>query len=120
MWLSRFAASDTVFCMPHYVDPAGFEGHPLILRRRSEGDYEVIVRGMGAGRILAQDRSASRRVWLWTVTGPHLPDQLKPGHGEADNIDDAKAAFQAKFHTWQAWAVGQQHMVVWNVGVERQ
>lgn len=103
--------------MPHYVDPASFEGQPLILKRYAEGDYGVVVRDLVAGRIMHQPRSFGQKVWFWTVTGPYLPDQLQPSNGEADSLDDAKAAFRAKFNRWLAWAVPLKHMVVWNVGV---
>lgn len=103
--------------MPHYVDPAGFERQPLILKRHAEGDYAVIVRDMVAGRIMAQDRSGGRRIWFWTVTGPYLPDQLQPSNGEADSLDGARAAFRAKFDRWLAWAVALDRQAVLNVGV---
>lgn len=106
--------------MPHYVDPASFEGEPLFLKRQAEGDYAVIVRDMVAGRIMHQPRSFGQKVWFWTVTGPYLPEQLQPSNGEADSLDKAKATFRAKFDRWLAWASRLQHQVVWNVGVARQ
>ena len=105
--------------MPHYVDPAIFEGQPLFLKRISEGNYAVIVRDMIAGRIICRARSFGQRVWFWSVTEPYLPDQLRPSNGEADSLDDARKAFREKFDRWLAWAVPLQHMTVWNIGVER-
>jgi hypothetical protein len=103
--------------MPHYVDPSAFEGLPLILKRTGVDDHSVRVNDMVAGRIMAQDRSGGRRVWFWTITGPYLPEHLRPGNGEAETLDEAKAAFRAKFDKWLAWASMLQHEVVWNVGV---
>lgn len=106
--------------MPYYVDPAAFEGQPLFLKRSATDDYAVVVKDMVAGRIILQPRSFGRAVWFWTVTGPYLPDQLRPGNGEAETLDGARAAFRAKFDKWLAWAATLQHQVVWNVGVPRQ
>ena len=105
--------------MPTYVDPAAFEGQPLILKRIGAEDYSVRVNDMVAGRIMAQPRSGGRLVWFWTVTGPYLPDQLRPSHGEAESLEDAKAAFRAKFDKWLAWAALLQHQVMWHVGVPK-
>jgi hypothetical protein len=100
--------------MPNYVDPFAFEGQPLMLKKRAHDDYAVTVADRVAGRIMAQARSGGRKVWFWTVTGPYLPDHLRPSNGDADTLDEAKAAFRAKFDKWLTWASTLSHQVVWN------
>lgn len=105
--------------MPNYVDPAAFEGLPLLLKKQAQDDYAVLVNDMVAGRIMAKPVAGGRVVWFWTVTGPYLPDHLRPSNGDADTLDEAKTVFRAKFDKWLAWASTLQHQVVWNVGVGR-
>ena len=105
--------------MSRYVDPATLEGQPLILKVIGAQDYSVRVLDRVAGRITIKPLSGGRTVWFWTVTGPYLPGHLRPGDGDADTLEEAKAAFRAKFDAWLAWAKDLQHPVVWHVGVGR-
>lgn len=105
--------------MSLYIEPATLEGQPLILKAMAPDDYGVNVLDRQAGRIMAKPLSGRRVVWFWTVTGPYIPSHLQPSHGEADSLEEAKAAFRAKFDAWLAWAKGLQHPVVWSVGPGR-
>jgi hypothetical protein len=99
---------------PSYVDPATLKDEPLILKRIGEGDYSVRAINRVAGRIMLKSVSGSRAVWLWTVTGPYIPSELQPSHGDADSLEDAMAAFRSKFNRWREWAETLGHDVVWN------
>lgn len=102
--------------MSLYVEPATLEGQALILKAMAPDDYGVRVLDRLAGRIMAKPLSGRRVVWFWTVTGPYVPSHLQPSHGEAESLEEAKAAFRAKFDAWLAWAKDLQHPVVWSVG----
>lgn len=102
--------------MSRYIDPATLEGQPLILKAAAPNDYTVMVLDRIAGRIMAKPVTGGRTVWFWTVTGPYLPERLRPGDGDAETLEEAKAAFRAKFDAWLAWAKDLQHPVVWSVG----
>lgn len=105
--------------MSLYIDPATLEGQPLILKTAAPNDYTVMVLDRIAGRIMAKPVTGGRTVWFWTVTGPYLPDRLRPGDGDAESLEEAKAAFRAKFDAWLAWARDLQHPVMWSQGAER-
>ena len=109
----------TFITMSLYIEPATLEGQPLILKAMAPDDYSVRVLERFAGRIMAKPVSGGRVVWFWTVTGPYVPSHLQPSHGEAESLDEAKAAFRAKFDAWLAWAKDLQHPVVWSQGAGR-
>lgn len=94
----------------HIDKPERFAGRPLLLKRawpEKADDYVVMADGLTAGRIMQIDRSFQRRVWLWSLTGPYCnaPDLRLTAHGDADSLEDAKAAFKGAFRKWQTWAV---------------
>ncbi|MFN0191860.1 MAG: hypothetical protein ACKVP5_07760 [Aestuariivirga sp.] len=91
---------------------------PLLPKRLADDDFAVMAGEFLAGRIMRKSKAFGESVWLWTVTGPYLPPQLQPGHGEADNLDAARAAFRAKFDAWRVWAA-QQPEPHWHVAVSR-
>ena len=99
--------------MPIYLDPTSLEGQPLILHSIGDADFAVRVADHAAGRIMAKPISGGRRVWFWTLTGPSLPTDLQPSHGEAETLLTAKAALRAKFNAWMAWAKARGHPVLW-------
>lgn len=96
-----------------YLDPTTLEGQPLLLKTARNNDYTVRVLDHLAGRIMARPISGGRKIWFWTVTGPYLPLHLQPSSGEADTLEEAKAAFRAKFESWLAWATELGHPVAW-------
>lgn len=100
--------------MPSYVDPADFEAAPLMLKRIGADDYAVTVAGRGAGRILAGTGPGMSVIWTWTVTGPYVPPALQPAHGRVESLDEAKAAFRAKFEAWLVWARTIGRPVAWH------
>jgi hypothetical protein len=78
----------------------------LILRRASisrisgswsETDYDVFDGDQDVGRIYCADSRVGRESWFWGVsfmlTG-------KKSYGNADSLDDAKAAFKAEYERW--------------------
>lgn len=99
--------------MPLYLDPATLEGQQLTLHRIGADDYAVQVADHGAGRIMAKPLAGGRVVWFWTITGPYLPENLRPAQGEAETLIEAKAAFREKFDAWLAWATALQQPVMW-------
>lgn len=99
----------------HYrFDPQTFTGQPMHLARSAADDYRVMIAGHTAGRIFRTMKSASQHVWLWTVTGPYLPNARLNGTGDSTDIAEAKAAFRATFNAWLEWAVEQNAPVVWH------
>lgn len=53
---------------------------------------------------MAVQRPDLRQAWLWTITGPTVPDSRLPIQGEAASVEDAKAAFRAAFDALLYWA----------------
>lgn len=92
------------------------EGQQLELRAIGADDYSVRILDRTAGRIMAKPISGGRQVWYWTVTGPYLPGDLQPSHGEAETLLEAKAAFRARFDRWLTWAVAQEGKAHWMGG----
>jgi hypothetical protein len=83
-------------------------GQPLLLKQIGANDYSIYVeadgRRLSAGRIMAVQRPDLRQAWLWTITGPAVPDSRLPIDGEAVSLEDAKAAFRAAFDLLLYWA----------------
>jgi hypothetical protein len=100
--------------MVRFINPATLQDNPLMLRRIGPDDFAVTVGGLPAGRIMAKPLAGSRVVWFWTVTGPFVPGALQPGDGEADNLDEAKAALKAKFTAWLRLATAEGGEVLWH------
>lgn len=99
----------------HYrFDPHIFVGQPMHLGRTAADDYRVTIAGHTAGRIFRTTKSASRHVWLWTVTGPYLIAARLKGSGDCTDIAEAKAAFRATFDAWLTWACQQNAPITWH------
>jgi hypothetical protein len=90
--------------MPLYIDPNTLEGQQLVLHAIGSEEYSVQVADHIGGGIIAKPMSGGGVVWFWTITGPYLPIDMRPSHGEADTLLQAKAAFRAKYDRWLAWA----------------
>src|SRR4051812_18503854 len=99
--------------MPQYVDPSTLEGQQLILHLIADEDFSVRVLGLLVGRIMIRLNAGNRVAWYWTVTGPYVPDHLRPAEGDAETLLAAKAAFRAKFDAWLAGAKELGHPVAW-------
>lgn len=99
--------------MPLYLDPATLEGQQLTLHAIGADDYSVKVLDHVAGRIMVKPLAGGRVVWFWTITGPFIPADLLPSHGEAGTLLEAKAEFRAKFDAWLAWAKMLEQPVMW-------
>jgi len=99
--------------LPQYLNPTTLIGQQLTLHTVGADDYAVRVLDHPAGRIMAKPVSGGQVVWFWTLTGPYLPEHLRPSQGDADTLLEAKAAFRAKFDAWLAWAKGLQQPVMW-------
>ncbi len=98
------------------IDPHSLEGHPLILKAVSDGDFSVFCAGHLVGRILRSDLTGGAESWRWTVTGPYLPEELRPSDGRTGTLAEAKAAFRAKFDAWLQWALEQGGPASWHGG----
>jgi hypothetical protein len=93
------------------------EGLPLVPKPAypsAVNDYAIAVGGSTAGRIMLRPKSGGEASWLWTLTGPALPTELAPGHGEATTLQEAKLAFRAKFRDWQVWASARDGEAYWH------
>lgn len=96
------------------IEPGRFVGQPLIMRRAAENDFTVMVDGLRAGRIMLREVANGRLHWFWTVTGPGLVQANINSSGEADTLDDAKAAFRDRFDAWLSWAIKADVAVYWH------
>ena len=74
-------------------------------------DFAVRIDGRLLGRIMAKPMAGGSVVWIWTITGPYLPPELRPASGDAESLDAAKAALKAKFGAWLQWAAGRGEAV---------
>lgn len=99
--------------MSLYIDPASLEGQQLVLKPIGAADYSVRILDRRAGRIMLRQVAGNRVAWFWTVTGPYIPADMQPSHGEADTLREAKVAFRAKFDAWLTWAKELGHPVMW-------
>ena len=90
--------------MTTFIDPARFTDKSFTRRTRATDDYAIMIDGMVAGRLMRQALSFQRVVWFWSVTGPYMPPELQPTHGECETMEDAQEAFKAKFWSWHRWA----------------
>jgi hypothetical protein len=88
----------------------------LILKRIAKDDHAVLYGNRSAGRIMLKLKTFGQSVWLWTITGPYVPAQLQPSHGEAQTLEDAKLAFKGKFEAVIALGEREGKAIVW-VGV---
>lgn len=107
----------TLSTHPMNLDPRQFASKPLLLietTSESSVDYSVRCAGYLVGRILRSDLSGGTESWLWTVTGPYLPEELRPSDGREGDLGGAKAAFRAKFDAWLQWALEQDGPVPWH------
>jgi hypothetical protein len=62
-----------------------FVGQPLILKTTYEGaekDHAIHFAGHLVGRIMPTPMSGGVESWLWTVTGPCIPPELRPARDE--------------------------------------
>ena len=93
--------------------PVAHLAGPLILRRRDNAhaeDFgvEIDVKEYGrlsVGRILQSRRPDLARVWLWSITGPAVPEAGLPIDGETESLDAAKVAFRDAFERLKRWAM---------------
>jgi hypothetical protein len=88
------------------VKIAKLDGQQLTLHPVGIDDYAVKVSDQVAGRIILRSLTSGSEVWFWTMTGPELPLDMRPSHGEADTLTEATDAFLVKFDLWLAWANG--------------
>jgi len=76
-------------------------------------DYVARISNLSLGRITLERRAGDLMVWSWSVTGPDLPRNLKPGGGDCETLAQAKAAVRSVFDSWLEWAKSQQGFVTW-------
>ncbi len=100
--------------MPNYVDPKRFAGKPLTLRTVADADASVMIDGLRAGRIMEQVRAGQGRVFFWTLTAPYMNEVQAASSGEAESLEDAKAAIRKAFDAWLTWALSQEKPAVWH------
>ena len=116
--LSRHAVPPYPSPMPLIaVDPEHLANRPWTMRRTwpdARDDFVVLVDGLSAGRIMCSARSFGEIVWFWSITGPYVPPELQPARGDCATIDEAKAAFRAKFEAWRRWAQGEGRAATWH------
>jgi hypothetical protein len=99
------------------IFPQIFTDQPLILKTTYEGaenDHAIYCAGHLVGRIMLTPMSGGVESWLWTVTGPYIPPELRPSQGRADTLAEAKNAFREKFDAWLAWALEQSRPMPWH------
>ena len=76
----------------------------LTLKKIGQDDYAVMAGNRCAGRIMRKPKAFGVAVWFWTITGLYAPAQLLPSDGEAESLENAKAAFKAKWQALHDWA----------------
>lgn len=86
------------------VEPISLEDQPVSKECIGANDYVMKVHDHVVGRVVARRVTGGRVVWMWMLTGIHLPIQLQPSHGAAKTEADAEAAFRSKFDAWLSWA----------------
>lgn len=99
------------------INPQKFAGKPLLLIKTtsdSVNDYSIRCAGRRVGRIMRTDLAGGAESWLWTVTGPYLPEELRPSDGRAGSLAEAKAAFRLKFDAWLQWAISRGEPAAWH------
>ncbi len=102
--------------MTNQIDPARFTDKSFTRKpafTESVNDYRILVDGLTAGRIMEMKSSFGITKWLWTVTGPYMPPELRPDNGEEETLEQAQEAFKTKFRQWLRWATGQRGSGVW-------
>jgi hypothetical protein len=103
--------------MAQNINIAELREAPLTLRpsfpERHE-DFTIVASDIVIGRIMRVVKSFNAQAWLWTITGPYFPPNLRPTSGEAETLDQAKADFNTKLQTWFTWAEQQRGTGVWS------
>jgi hypothetical protein len=56
------------------------------------------------GRVLPPGADRVRRLFNWSMTGPHSPKAPRPNRGSAMDLESAKVALLASWRRWQEWA----------------
>jgi hypothetical protein len=100
--------------MPHYVDPRRFLTKPLVLKAVADGEASVMIDGLRAGRILQQVHSDQRIIFVWSLTGPYRIAAGLTSAGEADTLEEAKAAVRKAFDAWLTWALAKDMPMAWH------
>lgn len=96
-----------------YLDPSELQGQQLVLHLLADGDFSVVIGNHVAGRITSRTGTGGRLVWQWKITGPYIPWEMQPFHGEAKSLLGAETAFREKFNAWLARAKEQGRPVMW-------
>lgn len=99
------------------LDPAILVGKPWTMRVSYEGaknDWVVMCAGHRIGRISLGDAGYNNGRWMWSITGPLLPEKLRPGQGTTDSLDEAKTALRTKFEAWLHYAIAQGDLANWH------
>lgn len=86
----------------------------LTLKQVGGDDYEVVAAGLVVGQIMARRRSFGRKVWFWSVAGPHLPETMAGAGSNAMSLGGAKAAVKSAFDTWLQSATGKPSDMAWS------
>jgi hypothetical protein len=85
----------------------------LSLKPIGEKNYQVDVRDLPVGQIIARRRSFGRVVWYWSLHGPHLPQGMAGAGSNAHTLQGAKAAVKSAFDVWLHAATGQRGDIPW-------
>jgi hypothetical protein len=81
----------------------------LLARKTADDDYTISIDAgahgrLTVGRIMRVARASGRVAFFWTITGPAAPEAGIGLVGEADNLEDAKAALRQAFDRVLHWA----------------
>lgn len=96
------------------IDPNRFTGLQLVPTAIAQDDYAIAIDGMRAGRIIRQARAFGKETWFWTMTGPALAQAGMASSGEAETLEEARAAFRRVFNEWLRWATAHDGAVHWH------
>ena len=86
----------------------------LTLKKIGQDDFAVMAGNRCAGRIMRKPKAFGESVWLWTITGPHVPATLQPSHGDAESLEAAKSAFRSKWERIDKWAASEGTPLHWH------
>ena len=72
---------------------------------KSEDDDWLLLSGeFVVGRVLPPGADRVRRLFNWSMTGPHSPKVPRPNRGAEKDLESAKTALLASWRRWQEWA----------------
>ena len=100
---------------------------PLLLRRHGRAvDFGIFIqlggRRLSVGRIMAVQHAtgSDRGSWLWTITGPAVPNSADSLSGDAGSLTEARTALREAFERLLKWASSTHSAAMpWHVGAER-